>query len=237
MISSSQKSFFTSKDHETEFTKENKQTFIVHSNENPLVINFPSNANTNLKYGSKKFFEIEEFYYHVDPWNIAGYREDYKNIGNVIIDKIGMMPTYYFEGNIPFDSRLVQKIMSAYNKTPLEIIGYNTGDIFDEHGDQLSVALVVYPKIESDGGVTYFSKDKQETPLEVKQPLGKSNLTLTFQWAHKLSVIDEITDTLHDFKVPFTEDVEDLKCVFYKGHPKTTGYTIKFSVYDVTSSI
>lgn len=237
MISSSQKSFFTSKDHETEFVKENKQTFIVHSNENPLIINFPSATNTNLKYGVKKFFEIEEFYYHVDPLNIAGYRTDYKDISNLVIDKIGVTPTYYYEGNIPFDGRLVEKIMAAYAKTPMEIIGYNTGDIYDEHGEQLSIAQLVYPKSEANGGVTYFSKDRPDAPLEIKQPLGQANLTLTFQWPYKLSVIDEMTDSIHDHQVPFTENNEDLKCVFYKGHPKSRGYTIKFSVYDVSANL
>lgn len=235
MVSSSQKSFFTSRDHNTEFIKENKQTFLVHSTENPLIITFQTPVNTNIRYGTKKYFEIEEFNYVITPTDIGGFRTDHVNFGTgQIIDKIGI-PGYFYEGELPAKSRLVDKIMQAYAKVPMEIVGYNTGDCYNEYGEQLSISQFVYPTVQGDGSVRYFTDNTLDSPLEIKQPLGMAQLKLTFQWPHQLSVIDEVTDPIHDHKVPFCETSESKLCEFFQGGAKSRGYTIKFNVYDCTS--
>lgn len=235
MVSASQKSFFTSKDHNTEFIKENKQTFLVHSSENPLIITFQTPVNTNIRYGTKKYFEIEEFNWVIAPNDMGGFRTDYMDFDTgKLIDRIGT-EGYYFEGELPAKSRLVQKIMSAYSKVPMEIVGYNTGDCYNETGEQLSISQFVYPTVQGDGSVRYFTDNTLDSPLEIKQPLGLSQLKLTFQWPHQLAVIDEATDLVHTHRVPFCIDSKTRQCDFISYGDRNKGYTIKFNVYDCTT--
>lgn len=235
MVSASQKSFFTSKDHNTEFIKENKQTFLVHSSDNPLIITFQTPVNTNIKYGTKKYFEIEEFFWVIDKNTMGGFHVDYAEYGTgKIIDRIGTEDKYY-QGILPSNSRLIDKVMDAYSKTPIEIVGYNTGDCYNEVGEQLSISQFVYPTVQANGSVKYFTDNTLDSPLEIKQPLGLSQLKLTFQWPHQLNVIDEITDLATTHKVPFCLDNKSKLCNFISYGERDLGYTIKFNVYDCST--
>lgn len=236
----SQKSYFSNGNEDKEYCKENTKTFIVHSNENPLVINIPVDDYTGMRYGSKKFFEVEEFYYSTDELTLCGYAsygrnsEQDQSLVWQYGDKNGSIKSSdYTQAQIP-NFYLREKLRQEF-KVPIEIEGYNNGEMFDKEGKQISVGYIVYPKSFDDYCIDWKLNRVATDPLEIKAGSGRAQLILTFNWAYKKAFRDAmLSSAVPTLYVPFN-DRDDRLVDFNGPYNPELKYTLKFKIYDCSA--